>query len=157
MFNVRTDGAGQRNGIDRHIGLANGRTITVDEKVRSRDWPDFALEFWSDHTRKQRGWVAKDLACDYLAYAFVPSARCYLLPFPQLRSAWRQHHRKWVNEYRDAERHYADNQENGRRWQTWFVPVPINVVLRAISDATLIRWESDPVRPLPVPHWEERT
>lgn len=77
---VRQDGWAQRGGIDRVITLASGRVYTVDEKVRTNDWPDILLERWSDEQRGKPGWIQKPLACDFIAYAFAPSRRCYLLP-----------------------------------------------------------------------------
>jgi hypothetical protein len=140
MTYVNRDGSGQRDGIDRLIALTSGRTIAIDEKVRERDYPDFCLEYWSvKHKgagqRDKPGWVAKELRCDYIAYAFVPSGRCYLLPFHDLRRAWRRHHREWVDAYREIR---ADNHF----YETVSVGVPIGVVLRAMSDASLIRFDS---------------
>ena len=97
--NVRDDGWAQRGGIDRVITLNSGKTLTVDEKVRDKDYPDFCLEYWSSIQSKTPGWVAKDLACDFIAYAFIPSATCYLLPFQTLRRAWRENHKIWVKTY----------------------------------------------------------
>ena len=138
---VRSDGWAQRGGIDRKLVLASGRHVTIDEKVRTVDRQDFALEYWSDHARRVPGWVAKDLACDYIAYAFVPSGRCYLLPFHELRRAWRANRREWVRAYRDPKRHIAHNRENGRGWETHFVPVPIPVVMEALADAMLVHFD----------------
>ncbi|WP_230207026.1 hypothetical protein [Novosphingobium sp. Gsoil 351] len=86
---VREDGLAQRGGIDRVLTLACGRTYTVDEKVRTNEWPDILLEQWSDEARRSPGWVQKPLACDSIAYAFAPSRRCYLLPVAPLHRAWR--------------------------------------------------------------------
>lgn len=133
--NVREDGWAQRGGIDRVLTLASGKTISVDEKVREEDWPDFCLEYWSDEARKVRGWIAKDLACDFIAYAFVPSAKCYLLPFLTLRQAWRQNGQTWVRQYKRIE---AKNP----RYVTVSVAVPIHVVMQALSDAMLVKWDN---------------
>lgn len=138
MVNVRDPGSGQRDGIDRHIALTNGRTITVDEKVRETDYPDFCLEYWSVKHKSNRsydepGWIAKDLRCDYIAYAFAPSGRCYLLPFPLLRRAWRYNHADWVARYFQVE---ADNGH----YRTISVAVPIAVVLNAVTGACLVRF-----------------
>ena len=40
---VRDDGWAQRGGIDRVLTLACGRVYTVDEKVRTNDWPTSCL------------------------------------------------------------------------------------------------------------------
>lgn len=131
--NVRDDGWAQRGGIDRVLTLACGKTLGIDEKVREKDWPDIALEYWSDEERKIRGWVAKDLACDFIAYAFIPSATCYLLPFQNLRRAWRQNYQEWVDRYPRIE---APNSG----YTTISVGVPIPILMQAISDAMLVRW-----------------
>ena len=85
MVSVRDDGWAQRGGIDRVITLNSGKTITVDEKLRETDWPDILLERWSNEARRIPGWVQKDLACDFIAYAFRPSRTCYLLPTLSVR------------------------------------------------------------------------
>lgn len=134
MSLVVDDGAGQRNGVDRTITLGSGRVVTVDEKVRQRDWPDFFIEFYSDRDRRVAGWIAKDLACDYIAYAFVASGCCYLLPFRELRAAWRTHRQAWVGEYGRLE---VENQG----YVTVGCPVPRQVVLAAIAEHMLLRFE----------------
>lgn len=138
MTYVHRAGSGQRDGIDRVVTLTSGRVVTIDEKVRDRDYQDFCLEYWSvkhkrDRKRDEPGWIAKEMRCDYLAYAFVPSGRCYLLPFHELRRAWRKHFREWVAEYPEIR---ADNGY----YDTLSVAVPISVVQRALSDVSLIRF-----------------
>ena len=128
---VRNDGWAQRGGIDRVLTLSSGKTLTVDEKVRYKDYPDILLEYWSDEARKIRGWVAKDMACDFIAYAFVNSGTCYLLPFQTLRAAWRLNHKEWCERYGRCE---ADNG----RYTTVSVPVPIKVLMPALNDAMKI-------------------
>ena len=130
---VRGDGWAQRGGIDRVLTLGSGKTLAVDEKVRERDWPDILLEYWSSVEHRKPGWIAKDLACDFLAYAFVPSQRCYLLPFPTLRRAWTVNGREWVRRYghRDAKNH---------GYTTRSVPVPTAVVMAALSGAMEVSW-----------------
>lgn len=133
---VRNDGWAQRGGIDRVLTLGCGRTIKVDEKVREQDWPDILLEYWSDVERKVPGWVAKDLACDFIAYAFVPSQTCYLLPTLTLRRAWQLNGADWVNQYKRVE---ADNG----RYITVSVPVPIRILMAALSDAMVVSWKQE--------------
>ncbi len=135
MICLRSDGWAQRGGIDRLLVLEDGTTLKVDEKVRSTVYEDFCLEYWSDRKRRIPGWVAKDLTCDFIAYAFVPNRTCYLLPFQILRRAWRTHGREWVASYKKIE---ALNEG----YVTVSVAVPIGVVLSALSEALIIRWSS---------------
>lgn len=133
MTYVRRDGWAQRGGVDRVITLESGKTLSVDEKVRSVDYPDILLEFWSDKARKVPGWVAKDLACDFIAYAFIPSQTCHLLPFLTLRRAWQVNGRDWVKRYGTKIAH-----NNG--WLTESVAVPTDVLLGALADAMTVTW-----------------
>jgi hypothetical protein len=137
---VRADGWAQRGGIDRVITLACGRTIKVDEKIREKVWPDILLERWSDFAARSPGWIQKPLACDFIAYAFVPIATCYLLPTLTLQRAWRLHGRAWADEYGEIR---APNREGSRSWVTVSVAVPIGILLAAINDAMRICWEPE--------------
>lgn len=129
---VRDDGWAQRGGIDRVLTLACGRVFTVDEKIRTHDWPDILLEQWSDEDRRVAGWVQKPLACDFIAYAFAPSRRCYLLPVVPLQRSWRLFGRRWVERY--GQRH-ARNVG----YVSANVPVPIDELLLAMTQAMLVR------------------
>lgn len=132
--NVRDDGWAQRGGIDRVLTLKSGKTLNVDEKVRAKDYPDILLERWSDRDRRKPGWMQKDLACDFIAYAFVPSRRCYLLPFQTLRSAWLKNGREWIEKYQHVP---AQN----RTYVTESIAVPIDVLMAALQDAMVVSWE----------------
>lgn len=134
---IEPDGWAQRGGIDRIVILEGGKQLYVDQKMRDKDWDDFALEYWSDRERKTPGWIEKDSACDYVAYAFKPSRRCYLLPFQQLRSAWVKNNRDWIDAFPSFS---VPNETKGRRWTTVCVGVPISVVLSAIQDALIVNW-----------------
>jgi hypothetical protein len=129
--NVRKDGWAQRGGIDRVLTLACGRTITIDEKVRTNEWPDILLEQWSDEARRSPGWVQKPLACDLIAYAFAPSGRCYLLPVMLLQRAWRLNGRGWIATF-------GQRRARNAGYVSTNVPVPIATLIRAVSDAMLV-------------------
>lgn len=135
---VRQDGWAQRGGIDRVLTLGSGKTLSVDEKVREEDWPDILLEYWSALETKTPGWIAKGQACDLIAYAFVPSETCYLLPFQTLRRAWFVNRKDWVRSFQRVE---AKNKpRNGKPYTTVSVAVPINVLMRSLNDAMCIKW-----------------
>lgn len=140
MVNVRGDGWAQRGGIDRQLVLADGTVLKVDEKVRSKVYPDFCLEAFSDVDRKTPGWLDKNLTCDYIAYAFIPTRTCYLLPYQLLCRAWRIHRVEWWRDHRIPNAH---NEEAGRKWQTANVGVPIPAVMEAIRDAMVVYWTAN--------------
>ena len=128
---VRDDGWAQRGGIDRVLTLACGRVFTVDEKVRTNDWPDILLEQWSDEERRSPGWIQKPLACDFIAYAFAPSRRCYLLPVALLQRAWRLNGRQWIDRY-------GQRRARNVGYVSTSVPVPIPELNGAMMASMLI-------------------
>src|SRR5690606_11977680 len=120
----------------RVLTLASGKVLYVDEKVREEDWPDILIEYWSDYERRRPGWAAKELACDFIAYAFIPSATCYLLPFQTLQRACRTNGRLWWDSYK---RIPAKN--NG--YTTVSIAVPIPVLMAALADAMVVCWQTE--------------
>jgi hypothetical protein len=128
---IEQDGWAQRAGIDRLLTLACGRTFTVDEKIRTEDWPDVLLERWSDEARRSPGWVQKSLAADFIAYAHAPAATCALLPVPALQRAWRQHGRQWIGLY-------GQRRAQNRGYTSVSVPVPRGVLMQAIVEAMFV-------------------
>ena len=136
MEEIEQDGWAQRAGIDRLVILESGKIIYIDEKVRRKDYDDILIEYWSDEERKKPGWIAKDSACDYIAYAFLPSKRCYLLPFQQLRKAWKENMTDWVSKYRRVEA-----QNNG--YVTVSVAVPIEILMADIQKAMVVDYRGD--------------
>lgn len=140
MVSVRDDGWAQRGGIDRVIVLESGKTVTVDEKVRDKDWPDILWEYLSDRDKKVPGWCAKPLACDYIAYAYVPSQKCYLLPALQVRRAWLDHGTEWVFRANNGTGGYRIVDANNGRYVTRSVAVPVRDSIAAVRDAFCVRW-----------------
>jgi hypothetical protein len=128
---VREDGWAQRGGVDRVLTLACGRTYTVDEKIRTADWPDILLEQWSDEQRRKPGWVQKPLACDFIAYAYAPSGICFLLPVAPLQRAWRQHGRSWL-------KLYGTRRAANPGYVSVNVPVPRGVLVHAMAEAMML-------------------
>ena len=128
---IREDGWAQRGGIDRVLTLQCGRTYTVDEKVRTENWPDILLEQWSDEERRIPGWIQKPLACDFIAYAYAPTETCYLLPVAPLQRAWRQRGREWIVAY-------GTRRARNPGYVSVGVPVPRDVLMQAIVDAMMV-------------------
>ena len=132
---IPADGVMQRNGIDRILFLRTGQQITVDEKVRHVEkypekYRDILLECWSDGAKRTPGWAYDDRkTCDYIAYAIPYHNVCYFLPFPLLRSAFREHVHKWQKEFGWK---VAQNSYQGRQWKTYNVPLPWAVLSQAL-------------------------
>lgn len=122
----------QRIGIDRLILLASGRVLSIDEKKRREEYDDILLEYVSVDTTGAPGWIEKDLAIDYIAYAFMRSRRVYLFDWLALRRAWSHYKSAWLGKYPKV-----TAQNNG--YKTLSLAVPIDVVRTAVSTATVIQ------------------
>lgn len=129
------------------LTLQCGRTYTIDEKIRTQNWPDILLEQWSDEARQVPGWIQKPLACDFIAYAYAPSETCYLLPVVPLQRAWRQRGREWLVRY-------GTRRARNPGYISVSVPVPIDVLMQAIIDAMFVATKerrSQPITLAPQP------
>lgn len=140
MMSVRDDGWAQRGGIDRVVTLKSGKTITIDEKVRSKSYGDILLERWSGREKKTPGWIQKDLACDFIAYAFIPDKRCYLLPFLPLRTAWLQCGRDWIDRAEAGENGFRKVLAINDGYTTESIAIPIPELLGAVHRAQVVDW-----------------
>mgnify|MGYP006953698882 CR=1 FL=1 len=111
------DGQGQRAGVDRTVILSSGKTLWVDEKVRYRDFPDIALEEWTDFDRGIPGWIQKRLLCHYFCYVNLPGGKAYLLPTEQTQQAWREHSDEW-KATREPITALNRDPRTGRKWES---------------------------------------
>lgn len=140
-----TDLATDKSGVDFLITLRRGATIGIDLKAReagcSRYWndgPELALETWSvcpsHYDAGKPGWTLDEAkATDYTMHTFdsADSMEVYVLPFQQLRTAFRRNLSAWRSAYRVA-------RQNSGRWQSECVFVPAHVVMAAINDVAVV-------------------
>lgn len=126
----------QDRGVDRIIYLPSDRVIRIDEKKRGRNYNDFCLEYLSNDKTNAPGWMEKPLAIDFLAYAFMPNQRVYLLQWDLLRRAWMYYRVRWMAEYR-----HVTARNSG--YLTKSLAVPIEVVQRAVTTAGIIDVQLD--------------
>lgn len=93
----------QKRGIDRLLFLEGGKIITIDEKVRYKDYGDILLEESSSVENHIPGWIEKPLWTDYITYVIPNSKQCYLLPFLSTQLAWWNNKDKWKLQYKRIE------------------------------------------------------
>lgn len=126
------DTKSQRLGIDHVILLSSGKSLYIDEKKRREVYQDILLEYISVDNKREPGWIEKELAIDYLAYAFLPSKRVYLFDWQTLKRAWRVYGDEWKATCRRVEA-----QNNG--YKTISVAVPITTLRQAVSICSIIQ------------------
>lgn len=145
----------QKAGVDRTIICSNSKTFLIDEKIRGRNkktgrvYDDIALEYEHEYTSGHvtKGWVEKELLCDYIAYAIAPLGVCYLLPVPALQMAWKTNKNAWLSKARDkGNRHHriteAQNVYNGSRWVSRCLTVSVNTLYTSMGN--ILRQRFDP-------------
>lgn len=123
---------GQYLGVDRVVYLGSSKVLMIDEKLREEDYNDIFLEYLSNDQTGADGWMEKDLLIDFLAYAFLPSRRCYLFNWQMLRRAWVCYKSEWMEKY-------PKKPAQNKGYRTWGVPVPIHTLLKAVKDASIIQ------------------
>lgn len=152
MTLVPKDGLAQRSGIDRIVHTTTANDWKIDEKCRRKYYatparfrskyyksglvvfPDVLLEFLDHEKRGSPGWVEKELACHYIAYNILPIGQCYLLPVVETQRAWRKNKADWLAEFGTRSAHNL-------RYDTISCPVPLPVLMHAISAAMFFRHE----------------
>lgn len=137
---IEHDGWAQRAGIDRLLVLECGRTISIDEKVREKDYGDILLEIWSDRDRKIPGWAIKPLACEFIAYAIAPAKRCFLLPTLLLQKALQENKASWHKLAADKQGGFSYCEAINTRWVTVSMAVPRDALFTSIKDAMCVSW-----------------
>lgn len=146
------DGPAQRHGIDRVLHFPSGLQLTVDEKKRRKDYGDILLELYSDFGRKTWGWtIDPNKLCDYVAYAIPVSGKCFFLPYPLLREAFRLYWRGWSDAYKKRRgKPFEDsqNEKNGRRWTTRNVPVKWGMLKEALAQQMHRHYSGDLALPV---------
>lgn len=135
MADIRKNGWCQASGVDRIVILESGTTLKIDEKVRRKDYGDILLEYISNDRTGSPGWVEKSLNCDFIAYAFEPSQKCYLLPFQTLRRAWQKRKDEWLK----GKILRAENK-GPIPYSTLSVAVPIKTLLLELAGAIQVDW-----------------
>ena len=100
MQSTGDDMAMQRAGIDRVVYLSSGQRVKIDEKIRREAYPDILIEHLSNDKTGALGWIFKPLAIDFLAYAFLPTRKVYMLDWHALKRAWKTNGEAWKAKYK---------------------------------------------------------
>lgn len=129
----------QYAGIDRTITLPSGSTIYIDEKKRRDEYSDFLLEVVANDKTGAPGWIEKDLLIDYLAYAFMPSRRCYLFPWLLLKRAWAKWGDRWKAEAKANRAGFRTIWAENPGYKTWSITVPEAVLKSTITEAMIVQ------------------
>lgn len=138
---TRAEIADDKNGTDWWVRRSCGHSLSVDCKVREKDWAakpepqradDLALEIWSVYETRTVGWtLRKDKRTDYILWLWKNTGRWCLVPFPMLCCVFWLHGKAWCAEYKKGWQH---TKKGDAHWWSECVFVPRSVVWGAIID-----------------------
>ena len=112
-----------RQGTDYWIEHKRGRFLSVDVKVREKDFgkDDLALETWSI-VDKSVGWTRnEEKQTDYILWFWKDTRRWCLVPFHLLCKVFQEKWEKWLNDY-PCYRQFTKNNNGGYYSECVFVP-----------------------------------
>jgi len=96
-----------RNGTDYWVEHARGEHLSVDVKVRSKDYKalagedDLALETWSVVERDVPGWTRDETKrTDYILWFWSDTGRWCLVPFAMLCAVFQENWREWSRRFK---------------------------------------------------------
>jgi hypothetical protein len=151
IIDMRHPGEHQEQGIDRVVMLANGNIVTIDEKVRRKDWGDVLVEIWSNYEWRTPGWtVNPGKKCSHIAYLTLSTRTCILIPYDELRRATIANQAEWERKAgpvpAEPRRSYGTEgfcwiPGDNPRYTTWSIGVPRKVVQHAILAAMVVHWD----------------
>jgi hypothetical protein len=127
-----------RNGTDWWVYNESGRPISIDAKIRKKDYrdisngkeDDLALETLSVIECDKIGWTRDDTKqTDYILWWWKSTRRWCLVPFRMLCYVYQRHWRQWKAEYRTE---VQETRMNGYVYHSECTFVPRKVVWREI-------------------------
>lgn len=113
-----------RHGTDWWVECRNGKHLSVDCKIRSKDHGkhDVALETWSVVEKSVVGWTRdKEKQTDYVLWVWADSGRWELFPFQMLLVVFEENWQQWTAQY-GTERQYTPRPGGGYHSECVFVP-----------------------------------
>lgn len=114
-------------GIDALVFFPIGRTVTIAELYRQKDYGDMLIEVWSDAEKRFPGWAIDDSRHTMqIAYAVDELQAVYWLPFRTFQRACSKYLQQWI----DIDNGYP-HISRGRTCAAWYAAVP----WRLVSDA----------------------
>lgn len=136
---TRAGESDDRLGIDWWVERANERSLSVDVKIRSRDYSavnpksdDLALETWSVVEREVIGWTRDEAKrCDFILWLWKDTGRWCLLPFPMLCRVFQELWQDWRATYRTERQKTTDR---GTPYHSEVVFVPRRLIWREMYE-----------------------
>lgn len=128
-----------RQGIDFWVEQSNGKMITVDCKIRTKDYAylgddSLAIETWSNVEKFKRGWSRDPTKkSDYILWYWLDSHRHVLFPFPLLCKVVVENWIRWGAIYKLSHQKTAFKDSN-EIYHSECIFVPRLEILRKIAN-----------------------
>jgi len=129
---IKTTREDDLRGIDYYITLTNKKKISVDAKIRQKDYgkDDLALEIWSKKETNIKGWTLDDdKLSDYIFWYWKDTKRFCLIPFLLLKESFKIKLEEWKKKHKTATQFTPDGG-----WHSECVFVPRQIVWDTIIE-----------------------
>jgi hypothetical protein len=125
-----------RKGVDFWVTLEDGRYVGIDLKVQNFHNGTLPLEIWSNVARHRVGWTLRpDYITDYVLWVWPRYGLAKMMEFRPLQVALRTHKIEWCRRYKVRQQYTPTADGSFRKpYYSEIVPVPIDIVQRAVSD-----------------------
>ena len=94
-----------KRGVDYWVELVSGKMISIDCKIRDKDFgqDDLALETWSVKEQQKIGWTRDESKmADYIVWFWKDSRRYAIVPFLLLCRIFQERWQEWLHSYKNA-------------------------------------------------------
>jgi len=119
----------QKAGYDIELILFDGRRLTIEEKIRSKFFPDLLLEIKHENGKKKIGWLYKSEA-EVLSY-IQPTDKEYILTLWKLKdlAQWSKTKEffQLINDEKIKEI-WSSSIRNNREWRTENYAIPFHIL-----------------------------
>lgn len=124
----------QKSGVDKIVITPEGKSFSIDEKIREFDYGDICLETLSDVKRNKLGWATEIKDTDFIAYYIKPSNVCYFIQQRTLvKTVWTK-----VEKWRKVGYFEGFTSSNGGKWHTKFICIPVDRLYKDMADVSRI-------------------
>ena len=133
---INKDKHTQYLGIDKLLyidGVEN--PLRIEEKYRTEWYHDIALEYISNSSTNNPGWMEKYTLCDYLFYAVLPKSYLIWLYWPHLKWLWELHKHEWIPYGIQEVKGFKYIVAFNKGYTTLSVGVPIELLVQELGNS----------------------
>jgi hypothetical protein len=128
-------------GADAVIQLSNGRTVFIDEKIRSSKYESKDILIELDHSNGVVGWANKNLSVDYIAYCWLSDRKVLMLEYPLFKRLWKNHGKGLIENGEDNKNGCRIIEAENRSYVSRSLIIPTKSLLSRMHSGVFVHAE----------------